>query len=406
MPEPVIDLKSLVSNVREYQRAVVRTGTRINPRLVRAWYYVPSLDMVAASRFIGYEGMTGELYDESGVSGSKTEAYLKSHGWFQELEPGSSSYHSARGLAESLCSPGDINPKARFSVLREEYDERVRTTDEGTHRQYWVISPNVDGTGKIVDEWKKEILLHPAVLLGWGPHETGHGGMWQSLKDKMQSGDIVLIARGKKQVDIVGFGVVVGDVVQKQFAPWRESVSMRDLRPFKQCKRAPASVPLLSVLQHSRALVQLHPDSNQNAKIVCEWMETELKLGSERKDKGRFPNQSPSQKPVGPLETDLPLSSTFGYKMITEAQVRTARQIEKRLLRDYQNWLANKDRNLSAVKYGTLKCDAWEKERFNLIEAKGSTSREDIRMAAGQLLDYAFQGKEMCQRSSKSYSPP
>lgn len=39
-------------------------------------------------------------------------------------------------------------------------------------------------------------------------------------------------------------------------------------------------------------------------------------------------------------------------------------------------------------------CCAWEEERQNLLEAKGSISRQDIRMAVGQLLDYAFQMRE------------
>ena len=38
-----------------------------------------------------------------------------------------------------------------------------------------------------------------------------------------------------------------------------------------------------------------------------------------------------------------------------------------------------------------LCCDRFEKKRHNLIEAKSSTKREYIRMAVGQLLDYAYQ---------------
>jgi hypothetical protein len=46
------------------------------------------------------------------------------------------------------------------------------------------------------------------------------------------------------------------------------------------------------------------------------------------------------------------------------------------------------------AKYGLLRCDGYEKEYRNLIEAKSSKSREHIRMAVGQLLDYDFQGKK------------
>lgn len=42
------------------------------------------------------------------------------------------------------------------------------------------------------------------------------------------------------------------------------------------------------------------------------------------------------------------------------------------------------------LRYGRIESDAWDAEILNLIEAKGSTSREDIGMAAGQFFDYAF----------------
>lgn len=167
MPGFVKDLNGLVSNVREYQRAVTGISTRINPLLVRAWYYVPALDMIAASRFIGYDRMNGELYDISGISGSETEAYLRSKGWFRQIENDDPLYPRALELVNLICS-GGMNPKARISVLREEYDQIVRQTIVIGERQFWVISPNVDGTGKIIEEWKKEILLHPAAMLGWG----------------------------------------------------------------------------------------------------------------------------------------------------------------------------------------------------------------------------------------------
>lgn len=62
-------------------------------------------------------------------------------------------------------------------------------------------------------------------------------------------------------------------------------------------------------------------------------------------------------------------------------------------MRDYRHWLKIQKRTLSSLKYKKLQCDGYEKNRGNLIEAKSSISREHIRMAVGQLLDYAYQGK-------------
>ena len=100
------------------------------------------------------------------------------------------------------------------------------------------------------------------------------------------------------------------------------------------------------------------------------------------------------QRPTVIKVTDLPQFTTFGYEVKTKRQVKMASKVEAKLLSDYEQWLGEQGRQLSAVKYNRIQCDGWEKERRNLIEAKGSTRREDIRMAVGQLLDYAFQGKE------------
>ena len=393
MPEFVKDLNGLVSNVREYQRALMGTSTRINPRLVLAWYYVPALNMVAASRFIGYHRMTGELYDIGGISGSETEAYLRSKGWFRQIETDDPIYPRALELVNLLCSGGLINPNARISVLREEYDQIVSQRIKIGERQFWVISPNVDGTGKMVDEWKREILLHPAAMLGWGPKDTGHGGMGPRFKNKVQQGDVILIARGKRKVDMVGFGVVNSGLYQEHLSLWNEPVWTRELSPFKSCSEAPDTVSLIRILQHSYALVQLHPETNQNHKTLCNWMETELGLTANLPNNRHVPGHK-----RGIYETDLVKSGKFGYTMKTKGEIKKAREIEKRLLYEYQAWLGNKNRNLVSKKYNMLQCDAWENDRSNLIEAKGYTSRENIRMAAGQLLDYAFQFRDICQQ--------
>ena len=47
------------------------------------------------------------------------------------------------------------------------------------------------------------------------------------------------------------------------------------------------------------------------------------------------------------------------------------------------------------MKYRNPRCDAYERDRGNLLEAKCSAKREYIRMAVGQLLDYAYLGKKV-----------
>jgi hypothetical protein len=70
------------------------------------------------------------------------------------------------------------------------------------------------------------------------------------------------------------------------------------------------------------------------------------------------------------------------------------------------HWLLKQDRKLQIVKYKSLHCDAYEEERRNLIEAKCSSAREYIRMAAGQLLEYAYVGRKFHGSPNKAILLP
>lgn len=265
-------------------------------------------------------------------------------------------------------------------------------------RQYWVVSPNVDGTGKNVEEWKQEILRHHAAIMGWEPNNWESGAMGprfaanSDARSKVQLGDIVLIARGKKSADTVGFGVVKGKIKAERLPPSDGLVYLRELEPFKQCKRVPKSVPILAVLQHTWALVQLHPEANPDARKVCEWMERQL---TEQEKHSKEPRKAPLRK-----------SKKSHYEVRTPEQVKRLQKREEKLLHDYQRWLMTQGRQLAALKYGRNECDAWEAERQNIIEAKAQIRREDIRMAVGQLFDYAFQMREQCENPNKAILLP
>jgi hypothetical protein len=273
----------------------------------------------------------------------------------------------------------------------------------GGQRQYWVVSPNVMDQEKTVEEWEKEILRARAAIMGWSPDAYGHGQIGPKFAGKtarsVQRTDIVIIARRHNWApDIVGFGVVKGELRAKRLPPSDDEAYLRDLDPFKPWVRVPQGIPLIDVLRHTKALVQLHPESDEAHKKVCNWMERQLGLEDREVGSKGIAGRTTKQRHMVIKVTDLPQFTTFGYKVKTEGQVKMARKVEAKLLSDYEHWLGQHGRQLSAVKYNRIQCDGWEKERRNLIEAKGSTSREDIRMAVGQLLDYAFQGKEEFKR--------
>jgi len=262
-------------------------------------------------------------------------------------------------------------------------------------RQYWVVSPNVDGKGTKVEEWKREIVKHRAAILGWPPdYRKKNNRMGPQFagdpneESRVELGDIILIARGKKAADIVGFGVVKGQVRGERLPPRpNKDVYLRDLDPFIQRERAPKGI--LAVLQHTRAFVPLRSD----AKEVRDWMKRSLKLEEREVNEEKTTDDRAKVQVTDITENGL-TKSTFGYEFRTKSKVKKARKAEAELQWDYKQWLDKQGRRLSKVKIGSVECDAWEHERRNLIEAKSSSSREDIRMAVGQLFDYAFHGKE------------
>ena len=202
-------------------------------------------------------------------------------------------------------------------------------------------------------------------------------------------GDVILIARRHRhEPEIVGFGVVIGDATKTTRAKVPEDFgSLRKLSPFIPWSRKPDGVPIIDALRHTKALVQLHPERGGAHKAVCEWMEKHL---SSRPNE---PVPKPPQ-PVDPYTTviDLPESHQLDYKVQTQNEVIRAKKEEASLVHAYSDWLKMQGRKLEAARYAKLQCDGYERARNNLIEAKGVVSREHIRMAVGQLLDYAFQG--------------
>jgi hypothetical protein len=104
----------------------------------------------------------------------------------------------------------------------------------------------------------------------------------------------------------------------------------------------------------------------------------------------RFVTKTIKDSPEAQI-VDSPLHHQLDYIVRSKKLMRHARKNEERLLIAYRNWLDRQGRKLRTARYGKLQCDAFEERRRNLIEAKSSASREHIRMAVGQLLDYAFQ---------------
>jgi len=266
-------------------------------------------------------------------------------------------------------------------------------------RSYWVVSPNVDNREASVPDWKNASIAGNAAIMGYDPDDKSHKGIGPKFAYAIAPGDVILIARRhKNHADIVGFGIVRGKYKTRmnkevKIPDGSTLCSLRKLRPFIVQKRTPHGIPLTHALGHSMALAQLHPDThdpyyNKAHGAVCNWMDKQLGGRQIETDKDALSSHD-EIKTVPSFDSDQ-----LEFTVRTRKQVKTAKKREEALLRDYRGWLRKQGRKLEHVKYMKLQCDGYEKHNNILIEAKSSAGREHIRMAVGQLLDYAYQGKE------------
>jgi hypothetical protein len=274
----------------------------------------------------------------------------------------------------------------------------------GRTKSYWVVSPNVRYRESTVSAWSQASVRAQAAFMGWYPGDWKHGQMGPKFAGRtergIKPGDVILIARRyRNEPQIVGFGVVRGDFARRiaGFKTPQTFGSLRKLRPFIPWTSIPRDVPIMEAVDHIKALVQLHPDWNNAHGKVCDWLDEQLKHRRPSGVNGESKSARMKSQKISFPTTRLvssPETHQLDYKFQTKAKIVHAKKVESELLDGYTRWLERQDRKLSAVKYNALQCDAYEEARRNLIEAKSSARRENIRMAVGQLLDYAFQGNK------------
>ncbi len=254
-------------------------------------------------------------------------------------------------------------------------------------RQYWVVSPNVQDSSRTVGDWRQASVKWKAAFMGWGPDEHDHP-LGKKFAHKILPDDIILIARRyQNEPEIVGYGRVVGGFKTRLagFEPPEAFGSLRRLNPFIPMSRAPNHLPFMSALNQTAALHKLHPEWNQSHKRLCLWFDLKL---SEAKSTVKM--REPRNSAGGVSLASLPKDKQLEYQVRSRRSAMQARRKEAQLLGRYRKWIERQDRKLQVFKTHKIQCDAFEEARHNLIEAKCSEEREYIRMAVGQVLDYAF----------------
>jgi hypothetical protein len=260
---------------------------------------------------------------------------------------------------------------------------------DALRRKFWVVSPNV---GNHSSYWRQMSVAWEAAFMGYQPDDHKHKEIGYKFAHVVQPNDILLIARRHRgEPEVVGFGVVVGKFKTKLkgFKRLYKFGSLRKLSPFKPKSAAPPKLLIMGALGQTTALRKLLPRKNPTHKLICEWMERELtgKAGA---------NKSRPHKPeiTDAHLTNLPRPHGLEYEFKTQGKIVLARKKEAELVNSYREWLEDRQRELGKVNYKNLQCDVYEVDRKNLIEAKCSTKREYIRMAVGQLFDYAYLGRK------------
>jgi hypothetical protein len=260
---------------------------------------------------------------------------------------------------------------------------------DAQRRRYWVVSPNV---GNSSSYWRQASVAWEAAFMGYRPDNRKHKQIGYKFAHVIRPNDILLIARRHRgEPEVVGFGVVVGKFKTKLkgFKRQYKFGSLRKLSPFKPRSAAPPKLLIMDALGQTTALRELHPRKNPSHRRICEWMEREL-TGKAGADKRRLHEPETTDAHL----TNLPQQRELEYEVRTRGKVVLAKKKEFELVNSYREWLEDLQRELGKVNYKNLQCDVYEADRKNLIEAKCSTKREYIRMAVGQLFDYAHLGRK------------
>lgn len=259
-------------------------------------------------------------------------------------------------------------------------------------KSFWVVSPNVGGRAS---EWVPIILREHIAVMGWSAkHKIGE--RFTRIPPK----DVILIARRHRgRAEPIGFGVVWGSSEPgnargecKRFDNPTRFGSLRNLAPFVPIRDVPRGIPLPKTVNHSMALVKLHPKRNPAHKRVCDWMEGLLRERNARRSSDLMSRETQAVQHSKEVRlANLPGNRDYDYKFHPKRAIVRARKKEARLLEAYRSWIEKKHGYVpKALKAMGLTNDCFDERRCNLIEAKASVKREDIRMAVGQLFDYGF----------------
>jgi hypothetical protein len=276
--------------------------------------------------------------------------------------------------------------------------------------RFWVVAANVNRSPTTLRRWIATILANRTAYMGWAKDDP-KGAVFATIVP----GDFVLIAYGSMrkhdaQRRLVACGKVklneptsdprVRDLRHSQFA---------QLDPFLPLDEDPADCGIsLKDTSHDGnpqppAVFELRLDGQKHPGNVqlCNWLKRRL---SKAPATGKAAVKAASGSVTANTVSTEGEANTEGRQVKTKKQMIVALHRENKLVKEFRQALKKKGRDTTRLRYvaggNTLYCDVYEPDKRHLIEAKGSATREDIRMAIGQLFDY----ERLTQQAGKGKS--
>jgi hypothetical protein len=207
---------------------------------------------------------------------------------------------------------------------------------------------------------------------------------WQTASVKnerdLTRGDVGLVRGGRQPVALVE--ITGPDYFAEKDEPWGWYQYRHPVRIIGWYDRDVTRWPKIRFKASGPSTFQLLTGKSNTRRGVELWLAhyKSVKIPRNRKEDGEA-NNSVTEIGNGKRRE--------GYKYRPTNELIRAEQREDKLVRDFQALLEGHGRSTTRLKYkGNLCCDIYESTRKNLIEAKGTTTRQDIRMAIGQLFDY------------------
>lgn len=282
--------------------------------------------------------------------------------------------------------------------------------------RYWVVSPNIGNKNKrsaSLKFWIETVLRNRSAYMGWSTDKP----MGRRFAE-IAPGDLILIAHGPMKDHganrrLVACGTVRTNVknIDRRVddeAPTGHSQYVT-LDPFLSLDEDPrrCGIPLIRTSQDGNpqppAVFELSPDDPNHPGNVelSNWLKKRLGKASATGKSGA--KASLASVTANTVSTDGE-GNTEEHQVNTKKQMTMALHRENKLVKEFRQALKKKGRDTTRLRYvtggNTLYCDVYDPDKRHLIEAKGSVSREDIRMAIGQLFDY----KRLTQQAGKGKS--